>query len=60
MNGESPLVDTSVPIDYFTGVRCRETALLEDLRNTGLLRPLLLLSCRRFLRGLIDDTVCSR
>jgi hypothetical protein len=31
MNGESPLVDTSVLIDYFEGIDCRESAVLDKL-----------------------------
>jgi Arc/MetJ family transcription regulator len=30
MNGESPLVDTSVLIDYFEGIDCRESAVLDN------------------------------
>jgi hypothetical protein len=31
MNGESLLVDTSVLIDYFEGIDCRESAVLEKI-----------------------------
>jgi predicted nucleic acid-binding protein len=50
MNGESALVDISVLIDYFTGVRCRETALLDDPLEHGPPPELLLLSCRSICR----------
>jgi hypothetical protein len=31
MNGGSPLVDTSVLIDYLTGIKCREAEILDEL-----------------------------
>jgi hypothetical protein len=31
MNGESLLVDTSVLIDYFEGIDCRESTVLDKL-----------------------------
>jgi hypothetical protein len=31
MNGESPLVHTSVPIDYFEGIDCRESTVVDTL-----------------------------
>jgi hypothetical protein len=46
MNGESPLVDTSVLIDYFEGIDCRESTVLDKLMERGLLRRLSPLLCR--------------
>jgi predicted nucleic acid-binding protein len=31
MNGESPLIDTSVLIDYFEGIDCPENTVLDTL-----------------------------
>ena len=35
MNGDGPLVDTSVLIEYFEGIDCRESALLDKLLEQG-------------------------
>jgi predicted nucleic acid-binding protein len=56
MNGESPLVDTSVLIDYFTGVRCRETALLDDLLEHGPPPATAAIIVQEYLQGLIEPT----
>ena len=56
MNGESPLVDTSVLIDYFEGIDCRESTVLDKLMERGLLRRLPPLLCRSNLQGLIDPS----
>ena len=36
MNGEGPLVDTSILINYFEGIDCRETVVLDKLVEQGM------------------------
>jgi predicted nucleic acid-binding protein len=56
MNGESPLVDTSVLIDYFEGIDCRESTVLDKLMERGLLRRLSPFIVQEYLQGLIDPS----
>jgi len=56
MNGESPLVDTSVLIDYFSGINCRESAILDDLLEQGPPPTTAAIIVQEYLQGLIDPT----
>ena len=56
MNGESLLVDTSVLIDYFEGIDCRESTVLDKLMERGLLRRLSPFIVQEYLQGLIDPS----
>jgi predicted nucleic acid-binding protein len=54
MNGESPLVDTSVLIDYFTGIRSRETEILDELLEHGPAPATAAIIVQEYLQGLTD------
>jgi predicted nucleic acid-binding protein len=54
MNGESPLVDTSVLIDYFTGIKSRETEILDELLEHGPGPATAAIIVQEFLQGLTD------
>ena len=54
MNGESPLVDTSVLIDYFAGIKCRETELLDTLFEHGPAPATAAIIVQEYLQGLTD------
>jgi predicted nucleic acid-binding protein len=56
MNGESPLVDTSVLIDYFSGISCRESAILDELLEQGPPPTTAAIIVQEYLQGLIDST----
>ena len=56
MNGESPLVDTSVLIDYFTGIKCRETEILDELLGQGPPPATAAIIVQEYLQGLTDPT----
>jgi predicted nucleic acid-binding protein len=54
MDGASPLVDTSVLIDYFKGIECRESAILDELLAQGpppMTAPIIV---QEYLQGLTD------
>ena len=59
MNGESPLVDTSVLIDYFAGIKCRETELLDKLFEHGPAPTTAAIIVQEYLQGLTDPTEFS-
>jgi len=54
MNGESPLVDTSVLIDYFNGIDTRETAILDKFLEQGPPPATAAIIVQEFLQGLAD------
>jgi predicted nucleic acid-binding protein len=56
MNGESPLVDTSVLIDYFNGIDCRECAILDKLLEQGPPPATAAIIVQEYLQGLTDAT----
>ena len=56
MNGESPLVDTSVLIDYFTGIKCRETEILDELLEQGPPPTTAAIIVQEYLQGLTEPT----
>jgi predicted nucleic acid-binding protein len=56
MNGESPLVDTSVLIDYFTGISCRETGILDELLEHGPPPTTAAIIVQEYLQGLVVPT----
>ena len=56
MNGESPLVDTSVLIDYFEGIDCRESAVLDELLQQGPPPATAAIIVQEYLQGLIDPS----
>jgi predicted nucleic acid-binding protein len=56
MNGESPLVDTSVLIDYFAGIKCRETEILDELLEQGPAPATAGIIVQEYLQGLTDPT----
>ncbi|HEU4340760.1 MAG TPA: hypothetical protein VFU31_04250 [Candidatus Binatia bacterium] len=53
MNGESPLVDTSVLIDYFSGINTRESAILDELLEQGPPPTTAPIIVQEYLQGLI-------
>jgi predicted nucleic acid-binding protein len=54
MNGESPLVDTSVLIDYFEGIDCRESAVLDKLLEEGPPPATAAIIVQEYLQGLLE------
>ena len=56
MNGESPLVDTSVLIDYFSGIHCRESRILDELLEQGPPPRTAAIIVQEYLQGLIDSS----
>jgi predicted nucleic acid-binding protein len=54
MNGESPLVDTSVLIDYFEGIDNRESAVLDRLLEEGPPPATAAIIVQEYLQGLIE------
>lgn len=56
MNGESHLVDTSVLIDYFEGIDCRESAVLDKLLEQGPPPATAAIIVQEYLQGLIEPT----
>jgi predicted nucleic acid-binding protein len=54
MNGEVPLVDTSVLIDYFNGLETRETGLLDKLLEQGPAPATAAIIIQEYLQGLVD------
>jgi predicted nucleic acid-binding protein len=54
MNGESPLVDTSVLIDYFEGIDCRESAILDELLEEGPPPATAAIIVQEYLQGLTE------
>ena len=56
MNGESLLVDTSVLIDYFEGIDCRESAVLDKLLEQGPPPTTAAIIVQEYLQGLIEPS----
>ncbi|HWP60515.1 MAG TPA: PIN domain-containing protein [Candidatus Acidoferrales bacterium] len=54
MNGESPLVDTSVLIDYFAGIQSRETNILDQLLERGPAPTTAAIIVQEYLQGLTE------
>jgi predicted nucleic acid-binding protein len=54
MNGEGPLVDTSVLIDYFEGLDCRESVVLDKLLQQGSPPATAAIIVQEYLQGLIE------
>ena len=56
MNGEGPLVDTSVLIDYFDGIDCRESTVLDKPLEQGPPPTTATIIVQEYLQGLIDPS----
>lgn len=59
MSGESPLVDTSVLIDYFKGIDNRECAILDELLEHGPPPTTAPIIVQEYLQGLTDPAEFS-